>query len=466
MPSFALEPAIAKGPGDVVAGDPSARGKDRLLLGNLAETGPRRRLWLDITGEQVVAILGKRGTGKSYTLGVIAEGLAAGPGETPIAVHTTRRAGLVFDIMDIFWTSQIPLSGEGSAEIKKQYLLLSKTSLKPQPLSVDVWIPAGYERPAIDPPRLNALTIGAADLEIDDWGALFDINMLVEPRGMLLTDLLARVSTHGFSDRSGRTNAPKPDFSFEDLLSCLDQDPTFPVNYNDNTIRAVRQRLETFRSLPLFQGTATELTDLLKSGRVSVLMLGRVPDEMKNVVVSVLLRRILRQRRDASFAQKRLDLQTNLSDAERLSLTAAIEHNVPRTWVLLDEAHVLAGTDQGSVARDAFIRYAKEGRNYGLSLALATQQPSALDSRLMSQVETLIVHQLTSPKDALVALDNVRSPVPNDIRLDGSQSSLDVLLRQLTPGFVTFSCGNAPNLPRVCVAAIRPRMSAHGGYEA
>jgi hypothetical protein len=466
MPSFALEPPIAKGPGDIVAGDPSSRGKDRILLGSLAETGPRRQLWLDITGEQVVAILGKRGTGKSYTLGVIAEGLAAGPGETPIAVHVTKRAGLVLDIMDIFWTSQIPLSANGSSELKKQFSLLAKTSLKPQSLNVDLWIPGGYERAEIDPPGLNVLRIGAADLEIDDWGALFDINMLVEPRGMLLTDLIARVGVQGYSDRSGTTVPAQSNFTFDHLLAGLDQDPTFAVNYNDNTIRAVRQRLDTFRGLPLFQGASTDLTDILKPGRVSILMLGRVPDELKNVVVSVLLRRTLRQRRDASFAQKRLDLQANLSDLEKASLLRTIDHNVPRTWVLLDEAHVLAGADQGSVARDAFIKYAKEGRNYGLSLALATQQPSALDSRLMSQVETLVVHQLTSPKDVSVALDNIRSPLPVDLRVDGSKSSLDAVLRQLTPGVVTFSCGNAPKLPRVCIAVVRPRISAHGGYEA
>lgn len=65
MTSFALEPPISKTPGDIIAGDPSCRGKDKVLLGILAETGPRRKLWLDITGEQVVAIFGKRGTGKS-----------------------------------------------------------------------------------------------------------------------------------------------------------------------------------------------------------------------------------------------------------------------------------------------------------------------------------------------------------------------------------------------------------------
>lgn len=466
MASFSLDPPIAKGPGDVVVGDPSCRAKDKLLLGQLAETGPRRNLWLDISGEQVVAILGKRGTGKSYTLGVIAEGLAAGLGETPIAMHVTSRAGLVLDIMDIYWTSQIPLSSEGSPEIKKQFAMLAKTSLKPQQLNIDLWIPAGYERAEIDPPNVRPLRIGASDLEIDDWGALFDINMLVEPRGMLITDLISRVSAVGYTDSAGKDVAPVAAFTFDDLLHCLDQDGVLAANYNDNTIRSVRQRMETFRGLPLFQEGPTELADLLQGGRVSVLMLGRVPDEIKTILVSVLLRRILRQRRDASFAQKRLDLQANLTPSERVSLTRTISRNIPRTWVMLDEAHVLAGADHGSVAREAFVKYAKEGRNYGLSLALATQQPSAVDSRLMSQVETMIVHQLASPKDVAVAQDNMRSPLPTDIRVDGTRSSLDALLRQLTPGVVTFTCGNAPKLPRVCVASVRPRISAHGGYEA
>lgn len=466
MTSFALEPAISKTSGDIVAGDPSCRGKDKLLLGVLAESGPRRKLWLDITGEQVVAIFGKRGTGKSYSLGVLAEGLAAGAGETPIANITTPRAGLVLDIMDIFWSAQIPLSEGGSSELNRQFANMRKAGMSTQPLNIDVWIPSGFERPTIDPPSISPLVIGASDLEASDWGALFDIDMLTEPRGMLLTDLISRVSVHGYVSQTGVSVEATTDYDFDTLLNCLRDDPSFALNYSDNTVRSVRQRLETFRDLPLFQGVPTDLSKLLQSFRVSVLMLGRVPDDLKNVVVSVLLRRILRQRRDASFAQKRLDLQSGLSASEVGDLKSTIAANVPRTWVLLDEAHVLAGADRGSIARDAFIKYAKEGRNYGLSLALATQQPSALDNRLTSQVETLIVHQLTAPKDAAVALENLRSPPPSDARVDGEKAGVDALLRALTPGIATFSCGNAPSLPRVCVVGVRPRISAHGGYEA
>jgi len=134
--------------------------------------------------------------------------------------------------------------------------------------------------------------------------------------------------------------------------------------------------------------------------------------------------------------------------------------------LLMDEAHVLAGATEPSVAREALVKYAKEGRNYGLSLGLATQQPSALDPRLMSQVETAIVHQFTDPKDANIATQAMRSPLPASVAVDGTDADVLTLLRRLSQGLAVFSSGNAPALQRLCVAAIRPRVSAHGGYEA
>ena len=41
-------------------------------------------------------------------------------------------------------------------------------------------------------------------------------------------------------------------------------------------------------------------------------------------------------------------------------------------------AHVVAPKDQNSPARDALIEYVKRGRDAGLSLVMATQQPSAI----------------------------------------------------------------------------------------
>jgi hypothetical protein len=463
MPNYVLEPELPRG--DVVAGDPAGRGVDRIFLGRLMEAGPSRRLYLDVTGEQVVAILGKRGTGKSYTLGVLLEGLASGQGSSDIAQLHTPRGGLVLDIMDIFWTSALPLSETGSPEVVKQHGRMKAQGLKSRPLCVDIWLPAGFERPEIDPPGLKQLRMKASDLGLDDWADLFDVDIYTEPRGMLIAEVVARVGREGYRRADGVAQAPTPEFNFADLLKCLEEDAVLQANFNENTRRSVRQRIATYAALPLFQGSSTPLTELIRAFNVSILMLARVPDELKKVIVSVLLKRILRERGTASFAQKRLDLDTRLNAEERENLEAQISGSIPRTWVFLDEAHVLAGSP-ASVAGEALVKYAKEGRNYGLSLAVATQQPTALDTRLTSQAETVIFHQLTSPGDAAIATQNIRSPLPSSIRVDSNQTNVESLLRRLGQGEAVFSSGNAPSLPRLCVASIRARITAHGGYEA
>jgi uncharacterized protein len=464
--TYRLEPAPWRDRTDIIAGDPAERQHDKLLLGYLAESGPRRNLWLDITGEQVIAVLGKRGSGKSYTLGTIIEGLAAGEGNSAIASLNTPRAALVFDIMDIFWSSQILLTSEGPAELMKQFEIMKRGGFTTQPLNIEIWIPSGFENPQIDPPHVCLLEIRACDLEIDDWGSLFEVDIFGEPRGMLISEVITHVARTGYTASEDVDVPANPNFDLSDLLNCLAQDVEILANYREDTIRSVRQRLSTYAALPLFAGDGTSLATLLPPFQATVLMLARVPDALKKVIVAVLTRRILRERRDASLAQKRMDLDSRLDESQRDELKKVIRSKVPRMWLLMDEAHVLAGVDEPSVAREAMVKYAKEGRNYGLSLALATQQPSALDSRLMSQVETAIVHQLTDPRDAAVAKNAMRSPLPSVVSVDGEAADVTVLLRRLSQGVATFSCGNAPSLTRFCVTAIRPRISAHGGYEA
>lgn len=470
MPTYKLEPDPLASSGDIVAGDAAGRKKDRILIGRLAESGPRRDVWIDASGEQVIAILGKRGTGKSYSLGLLVEGLSAGPATSPLAptlAHLeTPRSALVLDIMDIFWTSTIPLTPIGPPQVKLQHELMSKRGFKTFQPAIDVWIPAGFQRPNIDPQNIRPLYIRAADMELDDWASLFEVDIYGEPRGMLIADAIQHVSVDGYQRPDGSSVPAKLDYSFKDLIACLDDDSSVLQNYREDTVRSIRQRLSTFAAIPVFADHGTPLNQLLQSHRTSILMLARVPDTLKKVLVAVLLRRILRERRDASFAQKRLDLDASIVGEEEERLKQCVRTSIPRTWVLMDEAHVLAGTEEPSVAREVLVKYAKEGRNYGLSLAVATQQPSALDSRLMSQVETLIVHQLTSPRDASVATTNIRSPLPAELKVDGNPVDVEGLLRRLSQGEAMFSCGNAPSLTRTCVIGMRPRVTAHGGYEA
>lgn len=467
MPAYKLLPDVAATGGNLVVGDAAGRGESWLLLGTLAESGARRQLRLDTTAEHVLAVLGKRGTGKSYTLGVVLEGLGCGPTETPIGKCGIPRATLVLDVLDIFWTSALPLTPSPSKELQKQYDRLVKARLTTTPVGVDVWVPAGYQNPDIDLPGTNVLRIAPSDLTAEDWGTLFDLDLLAEPRGMLLDEIVRKVALAGWTDLGGIKHVPMPVYSFVEMIDCLDNDMSIAQAYVDNTRRSIRQRLSAQAAHPLFQGGPTPLGQLLKSNRVTVLMLGRLPDSMKQVLTSILARQIMRDRRDASFAKKRLDLDPHLSEVDRKRLSEVVENSLPRTWVLVDEAQVLAANDQTTLSGESLVKFAKEGRNYGLSLGIATQQPSAVDSRLMSQVETLVVHQLTTKADIDIALRSVKSPLPDEIRIDGSVASAEDLLRVLEQGDALFSCANASRtMARSCVVKVRPRVTAHGGYEA
>ena len=64
----------------------------------------------------------------------------------------------------------------------------------------------------------------------------------------------------------------------------------------------------------------------------------------------------------------------------RRQLTDVVEQSLPRTWVLIDEAQVLAPSDEQTLSGEALVKFAKEGRNYGLSMALTSQQPAAVFS--------------------------------------------------------------------------------------
>jgi hypothetical protein len=134
--------------------------------------------------------------------------------------------------------------------------------------------------------------------------------------------------------------------------------------------------------------------------------------------------------------------------------------------VMLDEAQAFLAPGISSAARDLFVQLVKEGRNMGLSAVLATQQPSAIDSRVLSQVETFLAHQLVTESDIRAVRENLKSGLPESIQYGSRQLDMSAFLRTLPSGYCLISASdqNAPE-HRCFVAAIRPRATVHGGIE-
>lgn len=153
--------------------------------------------------------------------------------------------------------------------------------------------------------------------------------------------------------------------------------------------RRLRTRIETlvsdqrynfmFGSLSVQDTMGDVLARLFRvpsEGRpISVIDLSTVPPEILDVVISVI---------------------------SRLAFDLAVwsKGGLPMLLVC-EEANRYAPADDKKFVptRQALSRIAKEGRKYGLSLALVTQRPSELDATIVSQCGTAIVLRLSSERD-------------------------------------------------------------------
>ncbi len=109
---------------------------------------------------------------------------------------------------------------------------------------------------------------------------------------------------------------------------------------------------------------------------ITIVDLSGVPSEILNVVVSVL---------------------------SRMTFDFALwSRGAVPILLVCEEAHRYAPADSAAgfePTKDALARIAKEGRKYGVSLAIVTQRPSEIAPTILSQCNTLIAFRMTSVKD-------------------------------------------------------------------
>ena len=164
----------------------------------------------------------------------------------------------------------------------------------------------------------------------------------------------------------------------------------------------------------------------------------------------------------ASQIKRRLALARE-DHAVREALTEELDSHVPRTILAIDEAQILMPSRGSSTARQALDSYVLEGRNYGLSLWLATQRPKgAISDAAASQIDTFIVHRLSVAEDIGAVCGLLQNAQPDRIRFNNRDINLSDLIRSLDVGQAIFSSSSSTGA-RFVVANVRPRMVAHGG---
>ncbi len=383
----------------------------KLLLGR--DTQAKDLVYLDAQGARAILVCGKRGSGKSYTLGVLLEELLAAGGDIiPIIV----------DPMGVYHTMSLANSSQEEALFSwglsaKGYAVRLLVPGDPPSLYDGDVLSALRERGAsVLPLRLNP-----SDLSPDGWCDLFDAD-INRPLGIVLFRAVQRLEHRG-------------SFSVPDIMQMVERDG----RAQDASKEALLNRLEAVRSWQLFaEEQHSPLQELFAPGCVNVVDLSRLEPGARgrrNLAVSIIARNFFRARSDARLR-------------EEFGFAAPL----PRVWMMIDEAHQFVPDGGTTLSKEQLVRWAKEGRQPGLSLVVASQQPSAIDPEVLSQCDVILSHKLTTRADI-----NALNSLSQDYMGGELRTFIKALKRTGEAVLVD------DDRETVHMLHIRPRRSHHGG---
>jgi DNA helicase HerA-like ATPase len=126
--------------------------------------------------------------------------------------------------------------------------------------------------------------------------------------------------------------------------------------------------------------------------------------------------------------------------------------------MIIDEAHLFLPSNERTLATDVLIDWIKLGRHPGLSLILATQEPSALHESAIRQSDIMIAHNVTSSDD-VAALGKAKQSF-----MTGSQDIQKIV------STMEFKKGLAvmfdDKTRKIEMCRVRPRLTIHSGVDA
>ncbi len=399
-------------------------GKGYVKMGQY--TSLSNKIFMDVARSHVVLVAGKRGSGKSYTLGVLTEELANLPKEIGQNISS-----LIFDTMGIYWTMKF--------QNEKDKELLREWDLKPKNLPVKIFVPFGHYDDYLEKglPIDEAFALNVSELNSEDWIITFGLEM-TNPIAVLIQRTITRLK-----ETSG--------FGIEDIISEIREDKT-TTNEIKNAATGLFEAADSWGVFSKKDVKPTKVTDLVNAGTTSVLDLSVYNSigsfNVRALVISLISRKIFNERMSA---RKKEEIK---SVSKGFNYLSSIEkRETPLVWMFIDEAHEFLPLEGSTIATDALIQLLREGRQPGISVVLATQQPGQIHRDVMTQSDIVISHRVTSKPD-LEALnhimqsylvENIKQYMDELPHLKGSAIILD------------------DNSERIYPMRIRPRFTWHGG---
>lgn len=398
-------------------------GKGYVKMGNY--TSLSNTILLDVARSHVILVAGKRGAGKSYSLSVIAEELSSLEGE-----EKENIAPLIFDTMGIFWTMKF--------KNEKERELLGEWDLKPKKIPVRVFVPFGfYQQYEEDNISVDSkFSIKPSELGIEDWLTTFDLG-IISPVAVLIERVISSLKEEG-------------DYGINEIVEKIKGDKIVG-NEEKNAALALFGAAETWGVFTKKKERGTEISELVKAGITTILdlscynALGKF--NVRALVIGLICRKLFQERMKA---RKKEEAEAITHGVDYLAYTQ--KRKMPLVWLFIDEVHEFIGK-QETPATSALIQLLREGRQPGISLVMATQQPGVLHRDVLTQSDMVLSHRITALPDIKALneimqsylIENIKAYLDDLPNLKGSAIILD------------------DNSERIYPMRVRPKFTWHGG---
>jgi len=385
-------------------------------------------IYLDVSKTHVVFVCGKRGSGKSYTLGVIAEGIS----DLPLEISQNISV-IIMDTMGIFWTMKF--------SNKRDEQILQQWGIKAKSLNIVIYTPFGYfeKYKSMGIPTNYPFSIKPSELSSADWALTFGIS-LNKPIGVLIERIIEELAEI------------IPNFSIEDIISAINKDKLSSGEIKGAAIN----RFILAQKWGLFSKDGTRIEELVKGGQVTVIDVScyavtQGAEGLKSLAIGLISKKLFLNR---MVAKKVEEYNSIKSEMHYLLEPESVEvPSEPLVYLLIDEAHEFLPNDSKTTATDALLSILREGRQPGISLVLASQQPGKIHEDVMTQSDIVISHRLT----ARIDVDALGTLMQSYMR-----EGLDKQINNLPSAYgaaIVFDDVNE----RIFPIQVRPRFTWHGG---
>jgi len=402
-------------------------GKHYVKMG--AVTTLSQPIYLDLNKAHVCFVCGKRGSGKSYCLGVIAEGIAELPDK-----YRKRLSVILLDTMGIYWTMKYPNHQDEA--------LLKEWGLEGKAIDVKIYTPFGFFEKWKEQgiPTDVPFALNPAELSPEDWNLTFEIQSTDA-----LAIFIARIITQ-------LKKAGKP-YDIPTIIQHIDEDKDVELRVK----QAAKNRFLSVEDWGVFSSDATPIKELAQAGQITILDLSayavmpsgwRIKQLVMGLVCMKLFTERMKARKDEEYRAVHQAVHYIVDDHDEPS-----EEEMPICWIMIDEAHEFLPATEKTASSQALITLLREGRQPGIAMVLATQQPGKIHTDAMTQSDIILSHRLTAKidTDALGALlqSYLRTGLDKELenlpRVAGAAIAVDDVNERMYP------------------MRIRPRFSWHGG---